>query len=77
MEEVQGCLYIGPRDQFKAASGFDFENSSNIQLMLKITFYSLYLCLTHGLVWILLLNINHIAICVCNSFKCWFKHLVP
>ena len=22
-------------------------------------------------------NIKHIAICMCNSIKCWFKHPLP
>ena len=25
----------------------------------------------------LFFNINHIAICMCNSLKCWFKHTQP
>ena len=36
-----------------------------------------YLCLAQRLVWIYIFYINHIAICMCNSSKCWFKHPLP
>ena len=69
--------YMGPMDWFKEASSFDFEQSSNIQLRLKIFFLSCYLCLAQRLIWIYNFYVNHIAICMCNSLKCWFKYPLP
>ena len=74
---MQGCHIRGPMDWFKEASSFDFEYSSNIQLRLKIFFLSWYLCLAQRLIWIYTFYVNHIAICMCNSSKCWFKHPLP
>ena len=66
--------YTWLRNWFKDANGFDFEYSSNIQLRPKKTFLSLYLCLVQMMLWIYIFYIKHIAICMCNSLKCWFKH---
>ena len=73
---MQGChtrgLWIGLRKLV-----VDFEYSSNIQLRLKTFFVSWYLCLAQRLIWMFFFNINHIALCMCNSWKCWFKHPLP
>ena len=45
--------------------------------MAKFFFLSLYLCLEQRLIWIYILHINHAAICMCNTLKCWFKHPLP
>ena len=37
-----------------------------------IFFLSLYLCLEHTNIYI-----NHVAICMCTSLTCWFKHPLP
>ena len=46
---MQGHHTTGARDQFKEASGCDFECSSNIQLRLEVFFFFLCLCLAQRL----------------------------
>ena len=65
--------YTGPIDWFMEASGFDFEYSSNVQLRLKLDCVSLYAKANMNKHF----NIDHIAICMCNSLKCWFKGEFP
>ena len=65
--------YTGHRDWCKEATDFDLECSSNIQLR---RIFSFYLFQAIILIWVFL-YINHIAICMRNSLKCWFKHTLP
>ena len=60
---------MGPMDWFKEASDFDLEYSSKIQSRLFFSFFKPILGPKA-----IFFNINHIAMCMCNSSKCWFKH---
>ena len=71
---MQGChtqdLWIGFKKLVVLTSNI---NSSNIQLRLKINVSSWDLCLTQKLIRIYVFYINHIALGMCNSLKCWFN----
>ena len=56
---------------------FDFEYSSNIQLSLKIDFFLFVHMFSPEASMNIFFAINHIAIYMCNSLKCWFKHPLP
>ena len=69
--------YTWPMYWVKEACGFDFEYSTNIWLRLTMFLLSLHLCLAQRLICIDLFYIHHIALCMCNSLECWFKHPLP
>ena len=50
-------------DWIKGASGFDFENLSNIQLRPIFFFFSFYISMFSTKGKMIFFNINHIAIC--------------
>jgi hypothetical protein len=68
---LQGRHIPRPRDWFRELV------VSNIQSRQKSFFLSLYLCLAQWLKWLYMFNINHIAICMCNSLTFWFEHPLP
>ena len=65
-------MWIG----FKEASIFDSEYSSNDHLRL---FFIIYFSIPmfSPKANMIFFNVNHIAICMWNNLKCWFKHLLP
>ena len=69
--------YTGPMDRVKEASGFDFEYSSNIQLSLQFFLFSTPMFNPKANMNIIILYQPRIAICMCNSLKCRFKHPLP
>ena len=67
---------MGPMDWFKEASGFDFKIFIKYSIEAKNESFFIPLLSPKA-------NMNtfsyiiHIAICLCNSLKCWFKHPLP
>ena len=65
---------MGYGHRFKEGSGFDFEYSSNIQL--RLIFFLFFIHIFSSKAKLTFFNINHIAICMCNSLKIPM-HLIP
>ena len=63
-----------PKDWFKEASDFDYEYSIEAKKYIFSLFTPMLRPKANMNIYF---YINHIAICMCNSLKWWFKHPLP